>query len=125
MNDFKAALLVMKSLDCFGFFNCGFDSGGSMNHKHIQFMPYSSVAARGLSGMIPLEKTAMYYYEKAGIKEQMFTLPQFSGFKHVFLKYEYDMLDFENDQGLLNINSSIMVENYLACHKYLHNEEIS
>ena len=94
MTDFKAALLVMKSLDCFGFFNCGFDSGGSMNHKHIQFMPYSSVAASGQSGMIPLEKTAMYYYEKAGIKDQMFTLPQFSGFKHVFLKYEYDMLNF-------------------------------
>ena len=35
VSDFKAALLVQKSLNAFLFFNCGFESGGSMNHKHI------------------------------------------------------------------------------------------
>jgi len=39
----------------------------------------------------------------------MFTLPQFNGFKHVFLKYDYDMLDFDNDPKILDLNSSIMV----------------
>ena len=55
----------------------------------------------------------------------MFTLPQFSDFKHVFLKYDLDMLDFNNDYTILERNSQIMTQHYLDCHKYLNNEEIS
>jgi len=43
MHDFKAALTIMKALNGFMFFNCGYNSGASIPHKHMQVIPYDSM----------------------------------------------------------------------------------
>ncbi|CAI5711185.1 hypothetical protein KXD40_001498 [Peronospora effusa] len=40
--DFRAMWTAMKGLDAFAFFNCGYESGASQPHKHMQLMTYSS-----------------------------------------------------------------------------------
>ena len=37
---------IVSAFDCFGFFNCGKESGASQAHKHLQMIP------------LPLEKTS-------------------------------------------------------------------
>ncbi|CAH0473983.1 unnamed protein product [Peronospora belbahrii] len=41
--DFRAMWTAMQGLDAFAFFNCGFESGASQSHKHMQLMTYSSI----------------------------------------------------------------------------------
>ena len=120
-SDFKGALMVQKSLDTFFFYNSGFESGGSKNHKHIQFMPYATF---GDQTNIPLEQAAMDYLEKQPVNETMFKLPQFSGFKHVFYKLPEDFWSFSSEDDL--DTKSIMIKNYYQlCHQYLDNTDIN
>lgn len=41
--DFRAMWTAMEGLDAFAFFNCGFESGASQPHKHMQLMTYPSM----------------------------------------------------------------------------------
>ncbi|ETI38684.1 hypothetical protein F443_15654 [Phytophthora nicotianae P1569] len=41
--DFRAMWTAMRGLDAFAFFNCGFESGASQPHKHMQLMTYPSM----------------------------------------------------------------------------------
>ncbi|CAI5711068.1 unnamed protein product [Peronospora destructor] len=41
--DFRAMWTATKGLDAFAFFNCGYESGASQPHKHMQLMTYSSI----------------------------------------------------------------------------------
>ena len=43
MKDFEAALIAMKALDGFIFYNSGPLAGASQSHKHIQVVPMSSL----------------------------------------------------------------------------------
>ena len=67
--DFYAALKVAKSLDCFFFYNGGYFSGGSRNHKHIQLMPHSTIDGKGF---IPLELAAISYLKESGDTKDTF-----------------------------------------------------
>ncbi|KAL3660107.1 hypothetical protein V7S43_015028 [Phytophthora oleae] len=42
-SDFRAMWTAMQGLDGFAFFNCGFESGASQPHKHMQIMTYPSM----------------------------------------------------------------------------------
>ncbi|POM75128.1 5',5'''-P-1,P-4-tetraphosphate phosphorylase [Phytophthora palmivora] len=42
-SDFRAMWTAMQGLDAFAFFNCGFESGASQPHKHMQLMTYPSM----------------------------------------------------------------------------------
>ncbi|KAF4320359.1 hypothetical protein BBO99_00001268 [Phytophthora kernoviae] len=52
--DFRAMWTAMKGLDAFAFFNCGFNSGASQPHKHMQLMTYPSIKAITGLDMPPL-----------------------------------------------------------------------
>ncbi|KAL4151412.1 hypothetical protein PRNP1_008357 [Phytophthora ramorum] len=52
--DFRAMWTAMKGLDAFAFFNCGFESGASQPHKHMQLMTYPSMKAITGLDMPPL-----------------------------------------------------------------------
>lgn len=53
--DFKAILMVMRALNAITFFNCGFNAGASIPHKHLQLIPYESFQG----GILPIEEIAM------------------------------------------------------------------
>lgn len=81
VEDFKNALLVCKALDAMLFFNCGFNSGASIKHKHMQVIPY-----KGFTGQVlPIEVAAQSYYHTLGEKVDSFELPVMSKIKHRFL----------------------------------------
>ncbi|KAJ0411875.1 hypothetical protein ATCC90586_005970 [Pythium insidiosum] len=42
-SDLRAVWTSMHALDAFAFFNCGYESGASQPHKHMQLISYSSV----------------------------------------------------------------------------------
>lgn len=121
VSDFKAALFVQKSLKSFLFFNCGFESGGSMNHKHIQLMPYSIIDGPEL---IPLEQAALNYLKESGCKEKMFTLPVLSNIAHVFYKLDRNFYSFDFE-SVLDSKAEQIHKIYRKCHQFLDNEEIS
>ncbi|KAL7679625.1 putative ATP adenylyltransferase, HIT-like superfamily [Plasmopara halstedii] len=52
--DFRAMWTAMQGLDAFAFFNCGYDSGASQPHKHMQLMTYPSLRAITGLDMPPL-----------------------------------------------------------------------
>ncbi|KAG6618805.1 5',5'''-P-1,P-4-tetraphosphate phosphorylase [Phytophthora cinnamomi] len=52
--DFRAMWTAMQGLDAFAFFNCGFESGASQPHKHMQLMTYPSMKAITGLDMPPL-----------------------------------------------------------------------
>ena len=51
----------MKALDSFMYFNCGYNSGASIPHKHTQLIPYDSMYRK----VLPIEEAALKY-----VKEQ-------------------------------------------------------
>lgn len=51
VDDFKAALITCRALDAFMFFNCGFKSGASIPHRHLQVIPYASM----FQSVLPVE----------------------------------------------------------------------
>ena len=62
------------------FYNCGFDAGASIKHKHMQVIPYSSFD----HCQLPVEEVAGKQWLKDN-KPALFELKQFAGIKHVFL----------------------------------------
>ncbi|KAG3120692.1 hypothetical protein PI124_g1386 [Phytophthora idaei] len=52
--DFRAMWTAMRGLEAFAFFNCGFESGASQPHKHMQLMTYPSMKAITGLDMPPL-----------------------------------------------------------------------
>ena len=41
--DLFAACLAISSLDALMFYNCGNKSGASIDHKHMQIVPYNQI----------------------------------------------------------------------------------
>lgn len=41
--DYRASLMVMRSLNAFTFYNSGYNSGASIMHRHMQLIPYESL----------------------------------------------------------------------------------
>jgi ATP adenylyltransferase len=78
--DFKCALLTCRALDGMLFFNCGFNSGASIKHKHMQIIPYRSFQG----GILPIEEAAKSYRANA-TGEAVFELPAFGPIKHKFV----------------------------------------
>ncbi|KAF1320410.1 5',5'''-p-1,p-4-tetraphosphate phosphorylase, partial [Globisporangium splendens] len=52
--DFRAMWTAMGSLDAFAFFNCGYESGASQPHKHMQLISYPSMKSYTNLDMPPL-----------------------------------------------------------------------
>ncbi|TYZ62178.1 hypothetical protein PybrP1_006551 [[Pythium] brassicae (nom. inval.)] len=52
--DLRAMWTAMRALDAFAFFNCGYESGASQPHKHMQLMSYPSLKAFTGLDMPPL-----------------------------------------------------------------------
>ena len=54
-SDWLSALVTCKALDAMLYFNCGFLSGASIPHKHMQLIPYSSL----YNSVLPVEEAAL------------------------------------------------------------------
>ena len=63
-SDWMSALVTCRSLDAMLYFNCGFLSGASIPHKHMQLIPYSSL----YNSLLPVEEAALAIEER----EKMF-----------------------------------------------------
>ena len=50
-SDWLSALVTCRSLDAMLYFNCGFLSGASIPHKHMQLIPYASL----FNSLLPVE----------------------------------------------------------------------
>ncbi|CDW85382.1 atp adenylyltransferase (5-p-4-tetraphosphate phosphorylase ii) [Stylonychia lemnae] len=126
VDDFKAALLTCKALNAFAFFNCGFNSGASIPHKHIQVIPYASLNSQSL----PIEQAAVKYLEENKIEGNLFNLPQFTNFQHTFAKVESEVFDSAYESYDAFEEQAIKLENqYWECIEQLgiqaNGEEIS
>lgn len=130
IEDFKASCITMRSLNAFMFFNSGFNSGASIMHKHMQIIPYDSMEADGISTFIPVEQEALAYIKQNQVQSRMFTLPQFSKFKHVFYRIDNDFFEKvgESEDGADEMSEKL--DNYYwQCLKKVgnpdHDHEIS
>ena len=92
IEDFKATAMVMASTNSWMFFNSGFNSGASIMHKHMQVIPYDSMGKDGVSSFVPVEEAALKHLEVNNVSDRLFTLPQFSKFKHVFCRTDPDFV---------------------------------
>lgn len=96
--DFYSALIIMKSLDAFCFFNSGQKAGASQQHFHIQAIPYSSM----FEGI----KFSNSFFSQAAIlknsKENHFF--QIKAFKFVHLLYFFNenILEEMDDENVQN-----------------------
>ena len=88
-SDWLSAILTCKALDAMLYFNCGFLSGASIPHKHMQLIPYSSLHM----SLLPVEQAALSFDHKG---EQLFHLPHFQSMKHVFCDLNMSGFDFFN-----------------------------
>lgn len=95
IDDFKASVIAMVSLNAFMFFNSGFNSGASIMHKHMQVIPYNSFdpSFDAKTKFVPVEQVAIEYIKSHKVASRMFTLPQFSKFKHIFYRIDEDFFD--------------------------------
>jgi len=59
-SDWLGALVTCRALDAMMFFNCGFLSGASIPHKHIQLIPYRSL----YNELLSVEQAALAYEER-------------------------------------------------------------
>lgn len=126
IEDFKASIISMCSLNAFMFFNSGFNSGASLMHKHMQVIPYESMdpSYDAVKKFIPVEQEALRYVKENKVETRMFTLPQFSKFKHVFYRIEKDFFTKvgESEDGAEEMSEKI--ENYYwQCLKKIGNPE--
>ncbi len=84
--DFEAALMTMKAIRGFIFFNSAADAGSSQRHKHLQVVPYSSFRY----GHIPLDSFVDMVPAERRVG-QVFTIPQFR-FKHAFYAFPQPLI---------------------------------
>ena len=88
--DFEAALTVVRALDAFLYFNCGYNSGASQPHKHMQLIPLANM---NQEGVLPIEEAAIKSGNfKAGAT---FKLHQLEPMRHVFYGLDGANLDGE------------------------------
>ena len=73
IEDFKAVIITMTSMNAFMFFNSGYNSGASIMHKHMQVIPYSSMNSAG--GLVPTEEAALNYLQNNKVDSDTFILP--------------------------------------------------
>jgi len=71
IEDFTAAFITCKALDAIMFFNCGYNAGASIPHKHLQVIPYASL----FNSMVPIEEAALTYISEHKIEAKFFKLP--------------------------------------------------
>lgn len=83
-DDFHASLMVMRSLNAFVFYNSGYNSGASIMHKHLQLIPYESLA----DGILPVEEAV-----KSEIKEGLFDIPFYQGMKYKAYGFREGIMD--------------------------------
>lgn len=74
----------MRSLNAFVFYNSGFNSGASILHKHLQLIPYESLAG----GLLPVEEAL-----KGHIKEGLFDIPFYEGMQYKAFGFAEDFMD--------------------------------
>ncbi len=100
------------------YFNCGFLSGASIPHKHMQLIPYSSL----YGSLLPVENAALTIEGK----EKMFHLPHFKQIKHVF--YDLKQVGFdclltdllpEEKEEYFEHQASLVETCYTQCLNYL------
>jgi ATP adenylyltransferase len=127
IEDFKASIITMGSLNAFMFFNSGFNSGASIMHKHMQIIPYDSMDADydGKTTFVPVEQEALKFIQENDLdKVGSFKLPQFSKFKHIFYRIDHDFFDRVNESEESADEMSEKLEQYYwECLKALGNEE--
>jgi len=112
--DFIAMTKTMKALDGFAFFNCGENSGYSVQHKHIQAIPNKS----GIYSVFELIKEKIK--EKALIsngEDGSFLLKEFR-FRHIIRVME----SHNNEENIEKI-AEVLLKNYLKALETLENEE--
>ncbi|MES1920406.1 ATP adenylyltransferase, partial [Bonamia ostreae] len=51
-SDFRATISLLLSVDSFAFYNAGYNSGRSVDHFHLQVMPYSSISGNFFSTVL-------------------------------------------------------------------------
>ncbi|TNV76948.1 hypothetical protein FGO68_gene119 [Halteria grandinella] len=115
VEDFKNALLVCKALEAMLFFNCGYNSGASIPHKHMQVIPY-----KGFQGYcLPIEEAAKRHYHTLSTKAASFELPALSNIKHQFLSLKEagisfftEEIDLENPEELLTSQATMLQQAY-------------
>ena len=126
IEDFKASIITMVSLNAFMFFNQGFNSGASIMHKHMQVIPYDSMhpSYDGVKQFIPVEQAALIHVKSAGVSSRMFMLPQFARFKHVFYRIDADFFEKVNTSEDGADEMSEKLENYYwQCLKKIGNPD--
>ncbi|RLN38043.1 hypothetical protein BBJ28_00001089 [Nothophytophthora sp. Chile5] len=60
--DFRALWTAMRGLDGFAFFNCGYESGASQPHKHMQLMSYPSMKEVTGLDMVRLDPPPLLHF---------------------------------------------------------------
>lgn len=116
----EAACIANCSLNAFTFFNCGFNSGASILHRHLQVMPYESIGGDGETTFAPVEDAALQAYMALGDKQEvLFRLPQFN-FDHVFHRLDPIMWNkmAQSPQDMAE-GSKIVHDAYLSCLAHL------
>jgi ATP adenylyltransferase/5',5'''-P-1,P-4-tetraphosphate phosphorylase II len=72
------------------YFNCGFNSGASVPHKHMQVIPYASL----FGGTLPFEEAA------ADSKDKTFMLPEYQNIKHLVCSLSLNGVDLLSREAL-------------------------
>ena len=120
IEDFTATLITCKSLDAIMFFNCGYNAGASIPHKHLQVIPYSSL----YNNMVPVEQAAKAYIEDYKVETKFFKLPQFNGIHHVFVRLPPEIIGSEVESMKSLEDTALIVENlYWDCMENLGNSD--
>jgi ATP adenylyltransferase/5',5'''-P-1,P-4-tetraphosphate phosphorylase II len=88
--DFRAALLTCKALNGMMYFNCGFNSGASIPHKHMQVIPYDAL----YGGVLPFELAADRHASTSSSGEVLFKLPEYKKIKHIVCDLKVAGVDF-------------------------------
>ncbi len=120
--DFEAALTVMKSLDCFVFFNGGPDAGASQRHKHLQAIPYGSFPNQTIPLDAIIERNGREDEASKDEEVEYTSVPPFN-FKHVLCKF-HPRITFNLTPGSLQRKSRQLYDVYMECLRRLGNTDL-
>ena len=95
-----AALMIMKALDAFCFFNSGPKAGASQQHFHLQAVPYSSLLG---GSKFPIHKIVSAKIEtiKKNKENNVFQINQFK-FLHLFYSFQENLLEGISEENIQN-----------------------
>ncbi|GLD94443.1 hypothetical protein PINS_up003054 [Pythium insidiosum] len=108
-SDFRAVWSSMAALDAFAFFNCGYESGASQPHKHMQLISYSSMKQFCGLDMPPL-LDFIHRTLQSHPSDKVVQLPELP-FHHYLHRIELNDVDVSSQvaaEKLLEIYSGIM-----------------